>query len=57
MIDYLDPDKKRLRKTPHTQKKAVSERVKHTAMITEGEYDEYIISFEHIGRIARRSFY
>ncbi|MBW2250832.1 MAG: site-specific integrase [Deltaproteobacteria bacterium] len=42
MIDYLNPDKKRVRKTFDTKKKAVEERAKRIAMIAEGEYSEFI---------------
>lgn len=42
MIDYVNPDKKRVRKTFDTKKKAVEERAKRIAMIAEGEYSDFV---------------
>lgn len=42
MIDYLNPEKKRIRKTFETKKKAVEERAKRVALIAEGEYSPFV---------------
>ncbi len=42
MIDYLNPDKKRVRVTFSTKKEAVQERAKRIAMIAEGEYSTFV---------------
>ena len=42
MIDYLNPDKKRIRKTYSTKKKAVAERAKRIGLIGDGEYSDFI---------------
>jgi integrase len=38
MIDYIDPDKKRVRKTFNTKKEAVDERAKRVSLIAEKRY-------------------
>jgi integrase len=42
MIDYLNPDKKRIRKTFSTRKEAVNERAKRIALIADGEYAKFV---------------
>lgn len=42
MIDYLNPDKKRIRKTFSTKKEAVAERAKRVSLINEGEYRTFV---------------
>ncbi len=42
MIDYLNPEKKRVRVTFSTKKEAVQERAKRIAMIAEGEYSTFV---------------
>jgi integrase len=42
MIDYLNPDKKRIRKTFSTKKEALQERAKRVSMIAEGEYSKFV---------------
>ena len=42
MIDYLNPDKKRIRKTFGTKKQAVQERAARVHMIANGEYGEFV---------------
>ena len=46
MIDYLNPDKKRIRKTFKTKKQAVAERAKRISLIGEGEYSDFIKELE-----------
>jgi len=42
MIDYLNPDKKRIRKTFKTLKQARQERATRTHLIGQGEYGEFV---------------
>ncbi len=42
MIDYLNPEKKRIRVTFGTKKQAVEERAKRVAMIAEDEYSAFV---------------
>jgi integrase len=42
MIDYLNPDKKRIRKTFSTKKQAVAERAARIHMMAKGEYSEFV---------------
>jgi len=42
MIDYLNPEKKRIRVTFGTKKEAVQERAKRVAMIAENEYSAFV---------------
>ena len=42
MIDYLNPDKKRIRKTFATKKQAVAERAARVHMMAKGEYGEFV---------------
>ena len=42
MIDYLNPDKKRIRKTFSTKKEAVAERAKRITLMAEGEYSSFV---------------
>ena len=42
IIDYLNPDKKRIRKTFSTKKQAVAERAACVHMMTKGEYGEFV---------------
>ncbi len=41
-IDYLNPDKKRVRKTFSTKKQAVQERSARVHMMAKGEYGEFV---------------
>ena len=42
MIDYLNPDKKRIRKTFSTKKQAVEERATRVSLMAKGEYSEFV---------------
>jgi integrase len=42
MIDYLNPDKKRIRKTYGTKKQAQEELNKRRALMADGEYSEFV---------------
>jgi len=42
MIDYLNPEKKRIRKTFGTKKQAVEERATRVALIASGEYGDFV---------------
>jgi integrase len=42
MIDYLNPDKKRIRKTFSTKKEAVEERAARIHMMANGEYGKFV---------------
>lgn len=42
MIDYLNPDGKRIRKTYKTKKQAVEERAKRKTLMAEGEYSDFV---------------
>jgi hypothetical protein len=41
-IDYLNPDRRRIRKTFSTQKQAVQERSARFHMMAKGEYSEFV---------------